>query len=92
MTTNIQQPITSKRKILRGIVVSNATDKTVVVKVDRFVQHPKYHKFYTKSKKYKVHDAENICQVGDNVEIESCRPMSKDKSFILARRIESNNE
>ncbi len=68
-------------KRLEGTVVSDAMDKTITVLVDRFVKHPKYGKFYTRSKKYRVHDPENTHKKGDRVTIESCRPISKDKSF-----------
>ncbi len=68
-------------KRLEGTVVSDAMDKTVTVLVDRFVKHPKYGKFYTRSKKYKAHDPENAHKKGDRVTIESCRPISKDKAF-----------
>ncbi|MCB9808774.1 30S ribosomal protein S17 [Candidatus Nomurabacteria bacterium] len=86
MTETKQQSQTTQTKTLRGVVVSDAMDKTVVVKVNRFVQHPKYHKFYKVSKKYKAHDEENTYKVGDEVEIASCRPLSKDKTFIVVAR------
>lgn len=72
---------TNTQKTLRGTVVSDAMDKTVVVAVKRFVQHPKYKKFYTKTKKYHAHDEDNRCKVGDVVEIVETRPISKTKSF-----------
>ncbi len=70
---------------MTGLVVSNKMDKTVVVKVDVRMRHPKYHKSYTKSLKYKAHDEGNTCQMGDKVVIESCRPMSKDKKFTVIK-------
>jgi len=66
---------------LRGVVVSDKMDKTVVVSVSRFVKHPKYGKYYNISKKYKAHDEGNKCKVGDKVEIIETRPISKDKKF-----------
>ena len=72
-----------KKKTLSGTVVSDAMDKTVVVEVKRFVQHPKYKKFYTKTKKYHAHDEENRYKVGDVVEIVETRPLSKHKSFTV---------
>ncbi len=72
-----------KKKTLRGTVVSDAMDKTVVVKVGRFVQHKKYKKFYTISKKYHAHDEENRYKIGDVVEIVETRPLSKKKSFTV---------
>ncbi len=68
-------------KILKGVVTSDKMDKTIVVKVTRFVEHPKYGKRVKKSKKYKAHDEGNIKKVGDVVEIEETRPISKDKKF-----------
>lgn len=70
-----------KNKILKGIVVSDKMDKTIVVSVSRFVEHPKYGKRIKKSKKYKAHDETNSKKVGDKVEIEETKPMSKDKHF-----------
>lgn len=81
MTETATQSQTSAGKTLRGIVVSDAMDKTVVVKVQRFVKHPKYHKYYKVSKKVKAHDEANQYKVGDTVEIIGCRPLSKDKAF-----------
>ena len=70
-----------KGVVLRGVVVSDKMDKTVVVSVSRFVKHPKYGKFYNISKKYKAHDEGNKYKVGDKVEIIEVRPISKDKKF-----------
>ena len=72
-------------KVLKGTVVSDKMDKTVVVSVDRYVKHPKYAKYLLRSKKYKAHDEENTSKVGDKVEIRSCRPLSKDKSFVVVK-------
>ena len=74
---------TNIKKTLRGVVVSDKMDKTVVVKVDRYVKHPKYGKYYTISKKYKAHDENNVHKVGDKVMIVESRPLSKDKRFII---------
>ena len=71
----------NKNKILKGVVVSDKMDKTVVVSVSRFVEHPKYKKRIKISKKYKAHDETNSKKIGDKVEIEETRPMSKDKHF-----------
>lgn len=70
-----------QRKILRGIVVSDSPDKTVVVSVLRFVKHPKYKKYYKLAKRYQVHDEQNTYKVGDKVVIEECRPISRHKNF-----------
>lgn len=68
-------------KILKGVVTSDKMDKTIVVKVTRFVEHKKYGKRIKKTKKYKAHDETNSKKVGDTVEIEETRPISKDKKF-----------
>ena len=68
-------------KKLKGIVVSDKMDKTIVVKVDRRVAHPKYKKSFTISKKYKVHDEKNKYKVGNEVTFTSCKPYSKDKKW-----------
>ena len=71
----------NKGNILKGMVVGDKMDKTIVVSVSRFIKHPLYGKFYKVSKKYKAHDEENKYKVGDNVEIVETRPISKDKRF-----------
>jgi len=71
------------RRVLRGIVVSDASDKTVIVKVERRVMHPVYKKFVTHSKKYAAHDENNSFHVGDVVRIEESRPISKRKCWIV---------
>ena len=68
-------------KKLKGVVVSDKMDKTVVVLVSRYVKHPKYKKFIIKSKKFKAHDEKKKYKVGDKVIIEECRPISKDKHW-----------
>jgi small subunit ribosomal protein S17 len=72
---------TNKNKVLKGVVTSDKMDKTIVVSVTRFVEHPKYGKRIKKSKKYKAHDENNTKKIGDVVEIEETKPMSKDKHF-----------
>lgn len=69
------------KKILKGIVTSDKMDKTIVVKVTRFLEHKKYGKRIKKNKKYKVHDEDNSKKIGDRVEIEETKPLSKDKHF-----------
>jgi small subunit ribosomal protein S17 len=68
---------------LVGTVVSNRMDKTIVVLVERRIQHPLYKKYIRRSKKFHAHDQENQCQVGDTVRIEECRPLSKTKTWRL---------
>lgn len=72
-----------KLKIMSGVVVSDAMDKTIVVAVNTFKTHKKYLKKFNSTKKYKVHDPENKYKVGDKVSLQSCRPISKDKKFIV---------
>ncbi|KKQ07106.1 MAG: 30S ribosomal protein S17 [Parcubacteria group bacterium GW2011_GWB1_36_5] len=82
MTKKIQEKNTeNKGKFLKGVVVSDKMQKTVIVSVSRFIKHPLYGKFYKVSKKYKAHDEENKYKVGDRVEIVETRPISKDKHF-----------
>ena len=73
-------------KVLKGVVVSDKMNKTIVVSVSRFVKHPLYGKFYKVSKKYKAHDEENKYKTGDSVEIVETRPISKDKRFAVIQR------
>ena len=74
------------RKKLTGKVVSDKMDKTVVVNVNRYVSHKKYGKFYKIDKRFKAHDENNEYKVDDKVVIEECRPLSKDKNFIVVGR------
>jgi small subunit ribosomal protein S17 len=75
------------RRILRGIVVSDACEKTVMVRVERRVMHPIYKKFVTTSKKYAAHDADNRHRVGDAVRIEESRPISRRKHWVVLGRV-----
>ena len=77
--------VKSKARTLKGVVVSDKMDKTVVVSVSRFIKHPLYGKFYSVSKKYKAHDAENKYKVGDKVEIIETKPISKEKHFKVVK-------
>jgi small subunit ribosomal protein S17 len=76
---------TTNNKILKGTVVSDKMDKTVVVAVTRFVQHPKYKKYYKITKKFKAHDENNEAKVGDIVSLKETRPLSKDKRFEIVK-------
>ena len=77
----METKIKKSNKVLKGVVVSDKMDKTVVVKISRFIEHSKYGKRIKKTKKYKAHDEENAKKIGDNVEIEETKPISKDKHF-----------
>ena len=72
---------------MQGLIVSDKMDKTVVVRVDIRKRHPKYHKAYTVSKRFKAHNPENTYKTGDIVVIEQTRPMSKEKKFIVIKKI-----
>ena len=76
------------RKTRVGKVVSNATDKTIVVAIEDNVKHPLYSKIIKKTVKFMAHDENNECGVGDKVEIMECRPLSKSKRWRLVRIIE----
>jgi small subunit ribosomal protein S17 len=71
------------KRVLQGIVVSDACDKTVIVRVERRMMHPVYKKFITHSKKYAVHDEHNRFHTGDAVQIEESRPISKRKHWVV---------
>jgi len=75
------------KKKLKGIIISDKMEKTVVVKVERIKEHPKYKKRYKVFSKYKA-DTNNIeCKEGDNVLIEESRPLSKEKRWIVIKKI-----
>ncbi|MFA5413329.1 MAG: 30S ribosomal protein S17 [Patescibacteria group bacterium] len=74
----------NKRKF-QGVVVSHRMDKTAVVKVEEIKVHPKYGKRYKMSQKYKVHDEKNECKIGDKVNFEECRPLSKEKRWRIIK-------
>lgn len=76
------------RKTRVGIVVSDKMDKTIVVAVVRKVKHPLYKKYIKLTKKFKAHDENNECVIGDTVEIIETRPLSKDKCWRLNAIIE----
>ncbi len=66
-----------------GVVVKTAMKDTATVRVDRFVKHPKYKKYFVRSKKYLAHDPGNTVHVGDTVTIVATRPLSKLKRFAI---------
>ncbi len=78
----------NSRKVVRGTVVSDKMDKTVVVEIETLRSHPLYGRQVKYSKKYKAHDENNEAKVGDIVEIMETRPLSKDKHFRLVRIVE----
>lgn len=78
----------ANRKVRIGKVVSNKMDKTIVVAAEKLVAHPLYNKQVKQTKKYKAHDEENKCQIGDIVKIMETRPLSKDKRWRLVEIVE----
>lgn len=76
------------RKTFRGVVVRDAMEKTIVVRVTRTRWHAKYHKQYRVSRTFHVHDPNNSCHVGDVVEFVPSRPLSKTKRWCLVRKVE----
>jgi small subunit ribosomal protein S17 len=71
------------RRVMRGTVVGDKADKTVIVRVDRRVMHPLYKKVVRRSKRYTAHDDGNDHKVGDIVQIRECAPISKRKRWIV---------
>ncbi len=74
-------------KTYTGKVVSNKMDKTVVVAITRLFQHPVYKKVVKKVSKFKAHDAENACNIGDTVIITETKPISKDKRWLVLEKV-----
>ncbi|MBE0618433.1 MAG: 30S ribosomal protein S17 [Proteobacteria bacterium] len=76
------------RKRLIGVIVSDKMQKTVTVLVEGLRKHPTYEKYVSRSEKYKAHDEENTCRVGDKVLIEETRPLSRDKRWKVKEILE----
>lgn len=74
-----------------GLVVSDKMDKTVVVAIETRVPHPKYRKIMVRTKRYKAHDADNQCSVGDRVRIKETRPLSRDKCWIVSEILSTSS-
>nr|YP_010594921.1 ribosomal protein S17 [Stephanopyxis turris]WAJ57656.1 ribosomal protein S17 [Stephanopyxis turris] len=74
-----------------GIVISDKMQKTIVVKVENRYSHPIYSKTMIKTKKYLVHDEINECNIGDQVLVQECRPLSRRKRWILAKVISKSS-
>lgn len=78
----------SVKRTVNGRVVSSAMDKTITVAVERRVRHPLYGKIIRRTTKLHAHDEDNVCQNGDWVSVEECRPISKNKSWRLVEVLE----
>ena len=76
------------RKVRVGQVTSDKMDKTIVVTVEEFIRHPLYGKRVKRTKKFKAHDEENACGIGDKVRIMETRPLSRDKRWRLVEIVE----
>ncbi|QJC36559.1 30S ribosomal protein S17 [Enterobacteriaceae endosymbiont of Donacia simplex] len=76
-----------KTKLLKGKVISNKMQKSIIVSINRLIKHPIYGKYINRTTKLHVHDKDNICKIGDIVEIKECRPLSKTKSWTLVNII-----
>ncbi len=80
------------KKRLKGTIVSNKMKDTVVVKIDRIKEHPKYKKRYKVSKKYKADAKESKLEIGDQVMIQECKPKSKDKHWRVVETIKTKKQ
>lgn len=85
ITTESQEPIRQRRRVHIGVVESDVRDKTIRVRIDRQLRHPKYGKQLRRKTILHAHDEKNEAKVGDRVEIVECRPISKTKSWRLSR-------
>jgi len=81
-----EEVATGRRREVRGRVVSNKMDKTVVVAVERSVKHAKYRKVITRTRTFQAHDAAGACKVDDLVIIRECRPLSRNKRWEVVER------
>ncbi len=84
----MEQTVRGYRKTRTGVVVSDKMDKTIVVAIKTKVRHPLYGKMVNRTTKFKAHDEENACGIGDTVRIMETRPLSKDKRWRLIEIIE----
>jgi len=76
------------KRTQQGRVVSDKMDKSITVAIERMVKHPIYGKFVKRTTKVHAHDENNVCGLGDKVEIAECRPLSKTKSWALVKVVE----
>jgi small subunit ribosomal protein S17 len=85
----------NKRKSKQGLVMRKSGDKSIVVRVERMVQHPVVKKYVRRHSHFHVHDPKNECLIGDEVVIRECRPLSKNKRWLfetLTKRIDGAAE
>lgn len=81
-----------QKRVLIGRVLSNRMKQTVVIQVERRKAHPLYGKVITDRKKYKAHDEDNACQIGDLVKVIEARPMSREKRWLVTEILEKAQE
>jgi small subunit ribosomal protein S17 len=89
--TETQEQTTAEqrqRRVVLGTVVSDKMEKTIVVQVQRRFKHPRYRKYVSERVRYKAHDEKNEAKIGDTVRIVSCRPLSRDKRWMLQTVVE----
>jgi len=77
-----------KKRTIKGVVVSNKMDKTIVIRAERLVKHTVFHKYTKRHVKYLVHDEKNECQIGDTVIIMESRPLSRLKRWRMLNIVE----
>jgi len=80
--------IQGNKRTIKGVVISDKMDKTIVVKAERLVKHAVFHKYVRKHVKYKAHDDQNECKAGDTVLIIEARPLSKEKRWRMLEILE----
>ena len=80
--------IRGTRRQVVGTIISNKMDKTVVVMTERLIKHPLYKKYIRQRNKFKAHDKDNTCRIGDRVLITESRPLSKTKRWRVSRILE----
>ena len=88
----MDQKRSMNRKQLTGEVVSDAMDKTVIVKVERRYPHSRYNKYVKKSKRYYAHDEKNNCSNGDLILIEESKPISKNKRWVVKNLVKKSEK
>ena len=76
------------RRVMTGMVVSDKADKTIVVRAETLIKHPLFKKYVRRHKKFMAHDPENVCGVGDKVQIVESRPLSRRKRWALDKILE----
>jgi small subunit ribosomal protein S17 len=80
--------VRGNKRVMQGVVVSDSMDKTAVVLIERLVKDPRFHKYVRRHARYKAHDEENRCGVGDKVLIVESRPLSKEKRWRVREILE----